>query len=59
MCFSELPRSRWYCRATFIAVSTASEPPEARKVVFKLPGAFWLIRSHSSARGLFESTGWQ
>ncbi len=33
------PRAWWYCRASFHADSTASEPPETKKTRFRSPGA--------------------
>ena len=46
------PRAAWYCRASFQADSTASEPPETKNTRFRSPGASCATSCASSiARG--------
>ncbi len=46
------PRAMWYCRASFHADSTASDPPETKKTRFRSPGVICAIsRASSIARG--------
>ena len=46
------PRAAWYCRASFHALSTASDPPETKKTRLRSPGASDATSAASSiARG--------
>jgi hypothetical protein len=45
------PVSLWYARASFHAVSTASEPPEVKNTRLRSPGASSAIRVASSMAG--------
>ena len=45
------PFAAWYCRASFQADSTASEPPETKNARLMLGGASPASRAASSAAG--------